>query len=189
VDFIFFKGVSMTFKNFLMVLVLFSLSSMTLAAPVQRLMNEKATKYESVVLNFDQGSSKLNDAELLKLKTAISNAKLYGKISKVDVAVWSDKDHPMSGNLPESDQKLAKERIKSVKEGLRDETSIFERITSYNMTDNAHWLGRRLHTNEAELDAVFAKNEKGALERKDFEIIKKDGGPSKAVVILNIKEK
>lgn len=153
-------------------------------------MTQSTTKtYQSFVLNFEQGSSKLSDQELQKLKTAIRNTKQTGEISKAEVAVWSDKEHPMTGDLSKEDQKLAKDRIDSIKEALRNETSIFERISSYNMADNSHWLGKRFHTDEAELEAVFAKKEKGALARKDFEMIQKEGGPSKAVIILNVKEK
>lgn len=172
-------------QNVFMFVFLFCFSSMAFARNYQAGMK----KYDSVVLTFEQGSSNLGSVEMDKLKSAVNSAKGQGNISMVEIAVWSDKEHPMTGSLSDADQKLARERIQSIKSALRDETSRFERISTYNMTDNSHWLGRRLHTNEAELDAVFAKKESGAMARKDFELIKKEGGPSKGVVIFNIKEK
>lgn len=144
--------------------------------------------YDSVVLTFSNGSSDLNATEIEKLQKGIVSAQSKGKIDKIDVAVWSDKEHPVVGNLSESDENLADNRIDSVKELIKKNYNRYERIKSYNMSGNASWLGKNFHSDEAKLDAVFSKNEKGSLAREDFYLIKKDGAPSRAVVILKIRE-
>jgi hypothetical protein len=144
--------------------------------------------YDSVVLSFPNGSSVLNAAEMDRLQKGISSAQNKGKISKIDLAVWSDKDHPLVGTLPESDENLADDRIDSIKNAIRKNYGRYERVKSYNMSGNASWLGQNFHSDEAKLDAVFLKNERGALAREDFNIIKKEGAPSRAVVIFKIKE-
>jgi hypothetical protein len=123
-----------------------------------------------------------------ELKPIHSSAQNKGKISKIDLAVWSDKDHPLVGTLPESDENLADDRIDSIKNAIRKNYGRYERVKSYNMSGNASWLGQNFHSDEAKLDAVFLKNERGALAREDFNIIKKEGAPSRAVVIFKIKE-
>ena len=144
--------------------------------------------YDSVVLTFSNGSSDLNTAEIEKLQKGIASAQSKGKIDKIDVAVWSDKDHPIVGNLSENDENLADDRIESVKGLIKKNYNRFERVKSYNMSGNASWLGQNFHSDQAKLDAVFSKNERGALAREDFNLIKKDGAPSRAIVILKIKE-
>jgi hypothetical protein len=144
--------------------------------------------YDSVVLTFSSGSSELNSAEIERLQRGIKSAQSKGKIDKIDVAVWSDKDHPVVGTLSENDENLADHRIDSIKTAIKKNYNRYERVKSYNMTGNASWLGQNLHTDEAKLDAVFAKNEKGSLAREDFNIIKREGAPSRAVIILKIKE-
>jgi hypothetical protein len=54
-----------------------------------------------------------------RLQKGISSAQNKGKISKIDLAVWSDKDHPLVGTLPESDENLADDRIDSIKNAIR----------------------------------------------------------------------
>lgn len=145
--------------------------------------------FKSVVINFAPGSSKISSSDMSVLKSAIADAKEKGRISKVQAAVWSDKSLPRTGELSKVDRKLADDRIDSIKTAVHDETSMFKKVKSYDMSDSTHWLGRQFNTDEAELEAVFAKNERDAVLREDFDIIKREGGPSKAVVILKVKEK
>ncbi len=146
--------------------------------------------YESTTVKFEAGSTSLNASETAKLREAIQNAKAKGEVAKIEVAAWSDKDYPRGGkNLSKDDRKLADERISSIKGEIRDETSMFERIKAFNMAKGSHWLGRTLNTSGSKLDAVFAKKDTDALVREDFNLIKDEGAPSKAVVIFKIKDK
>lgn len=144
--------------------------------------------FKTVVLTFKRGSDELPDSEKMKLKQAINEAKGKGEIAKAEVAVWSDKDHPATGNLPRADEKLASDRIEKVKDVLNDDLGALQSVDAYNMANNASWLGRNFHTDEAKLDAVMAKQEPGNLARKDFLIFKREGAPSKAVVLLRVKQ-
>jgi hypothetical protein len=173
----------MKVKKLILTVGLMFLGSTILAEPKVGTM-----AYESVVLNFTNGSYELNSDEETKLKTAIGDAKVKGKIVKVELAVWSDKDHPTTGNLPKTDEKLANERIEAVKKALKQDLGHVRRIEAYNMAENVSFVGRHFHSDEAKLDEVFSKSAPGAIAREDFSLIKKEGAPSKAVVILKIRE-
>jgi hypothetical protein len=146
-------------------------------------------EFESVVLNFDQGSSNLNSTNLTTLNKAIADAKAKGKITKIEVAAWSDKDHLVTGDLPKADRTLADRRLDTIKQDLKASVGQMKYIHEYNMAENSNWVGRYLHSSEAELDAVFAKRETGTLARPDFALIKSGGSPSKAVIIFKVRNK
>ncbi len=173
----------MKLRNVFCILLLIGLSTTLFARNKVPMMT-----YDSVVLSFSSGSSELNSVEIEKLQKGIAAAQTKGKIAKFELAVWSDKDHPTVGNLSEMDEDLADDRIDSVRDAIKKNFSKYERVKAYNMAGNASWLGQNFHTDEAKLDAVFSRKEKGSLAREDFNLIKKDGAPSRAVVILKIRE-
>ncbi|MBI2520925.1 MAG: hypothetical protein HYV97_10925 [Bdellovibrio sp.] len=149
----------------------------------------KVDMYHSAVISFDTGRHELSSSDMQKLRTLIQEAQARGEISKVEVAAWSDVKHPTKGDLSKSSRDLADRRIKSIKTTLRRDLGKMKYISSFNMAESANWLARFFNTSEAELDAVFAKRENGALEREDFLIIKREGAPSKAVVVLKVEHK
>jgi outer membrane protein OmpA-like peptidoglycan-associated protein len=77
-------------------------------------------KFDHFTLTFDKGSAKISDSDMKQLKAALDSAKGKGDIKKVEVAAWSDKDHPTSGDLSKEDRKLADDRIDAVKKAIRD---------------------------------------------------------------------
>src|SRR4051812_2803336 len=72
--------------------------------------------YESTTVTFNAGSSTLSSDEADKIRSAVSAAKAKGTISRVEVAVWSDKDHSATRDLAKADRDLANERISTVKD-------------------------------------------------------------------------
>ncbi len=146
-------------------------------------------EYDSIVVSFAKGSHKLPGKHVEMLRELVRKAQARGNISKIEIAAWSDKEHPSTGTLSKAGRTLADKRLKTVKDVLRRDIGSMSYIGTYNMAENAHWLGRVFNTSEAELDAVFAKKEVGALDRQDFKLIKRDGKPSKAVVIFKIRKK
>ncbi|HAZ11491.1 MAG: hypothetical protein A2X86_10935 [Bdellovibrionales bacterium GWA2_49_15] len=146
-------------------------------------------EFHSVVVDFPKGGHALNTSDMQKLKSVIKTTKAKGSITKVEVAAWSDMEHPMTADLPESSRELAEMRLKSVKKVLHSELGKMKYISEFNMAERANWLSRVFNTSNAELDAVFAKKEKGALERQDFLIIRREGAPSKAVIVLKVHKK
>lgn len=144
---------------------------------------------ESSVLEFTPGMASLSSYDQAKLSKLLKTAKSKGKITKVEVAVWSDKMHPSQGkDLPEVDRKLAKSRAINIEKSVQKDLGHYRYVKVFNMAEGTHWLAKVFDRSEAELDSVFAKKHKGAIKRENVKIIKDDGGPSKAVVIVTVKE-
>jgi hypothetical protein len=155
----------------------------------QAATNAPVMALENTVVTFPMGGYNLSTEETAKLNKAVTDAKAKGKITKIEIAVWSDKEHPTTGELPKADEKLASERIKAVKHALHKDVSQMKHISAYNMAENSHWLGRYFHSSEADLDAAYSKKGAEELARADYTLIKQDGAPMKAVVIIKVREK
>ena len=140
-------------------------------------------------MSFAKGEHNLSSADMSNLKTVLRSVREKGNISKVEVAAWSDREHLATANLPKMDRDLAYRRLQTVKNTLKKNIGSMNYIGLYNMAENANWVGRFFHSSEAELNAVFAKKETGALERQELEIIKREGTPSKAIVVLKVRKK
>ncbi len=140
---------------------------------------------KSTVLSFTKGSAELTDAGRAKLRHIVATIGV-DNISRVEIASWSDKNFPMTGNdLAKADKELADERADKVNDFLKDQTDLSTlRIRKYSMAETSNWLARMLRTDEAELKSVFAKEGETPMMRDDFNVIKSDGGPSKAVVVF-----
>lgn len=139
----------------------------------------------SAVINFESTSASLQDAEKTKLRHLINKVGI-SNVSRVELAVWSDKSFPANGeDLAATDQDLADQRIKNIKEFLKDGLSVSSmRIASYNMTESSNWLARTLRTDDAELKSIFAKEAVAPMARADFNVMVREGAPSKAVVVV-----
>ncbi|MBY0314748.1 MAG: hypothetical protein K2Q26_04475 [Bdellovibrionales bacterium] len=139
----------------------------------------------SATVDFEKGSATLSPSEKQELRDLITSTKAKNKIDKVSIAVWSDQERPVRGDLSAADRKLAdqrKEAIKDAIEGIDDDLS----VKAYSMAEGTNWLARTFNTRDAELDSVFAKKD-AEIRREDFKVFKNDGGPSKAVVVLKTK--
>lgn len=145
--------------------------------------------FESTVITFESGQSTLYADDLTKIKNTLARAEAAGKVGVVEIAVWSDKDYPVSGALSKEDRQLADTRTYALKEALHKDLTAGKWIKAYNMADGGNWLTRTLNTSEAELDSVFAKDDSTSVGREDFDLIKREGGPGKAVVIVEVKNK
>lgn len=145
--------------------------------------------FESVVVTFEKGRSQLSTEDLTTLNKAVKDAQVKGKIEKIEVAAWSDNQHPMTGSLSSSDQRLAGDRLDTVKRDLKRHIGKLKYVHEYNMATNSNWIARNLYTDKAKLDEAFAKNEATVPAREDFDLIKAEGAPSKAVVILKLERR
>ena len=137
------------------------------------------------VITFTKGSAALSDAEKAKLHE-ISASIGADNIRRVEVAAWSDKAFPRSGNdLPKADRDLADKRADAINDYLKKEDDLsFMRIRTYSMAETSNWLARMFRTDEAELKSVFSKENEAPMGREDFNTILNEGGPSKAVVVF-----
>jgi hypothetical protein len=143
---------------------------------------------ENTVLDFGMDSAILSISDQEKLSKMVSMAKDTGEITKIEVAVWSDKQNPAKGDLSKSDRELAANRAIHIKEIIKKDIGHTRHIKVFNMAEGSNWVAKMLRTPQAELNSKFAKRGKDSLEREDFQIIKREGAPSKAVVIFTIKE-
>jgi hypothetical protein len=140
------------------------------------------------VIEFAKGTSTLSMNDETRLRELVMNSKIQGFDYKIEVAVWSDKAHPKKGNLSKADIKLADLRATQIKNAIEMDQGNTRNVSVFNMADGAHWLARTFNTNDAELDSAFAKRGTSQIKRDDFRIIKAEGGPMKAVVLVTVKE-
>lgn len=143
---------------------------------------------KSAVITFAKGSSDLTEAGKTKLRQIVSGLTV-DNISRVEIASWSDRGFPMTGNdLSKTDMNLADDRADKINDFLKDETDISSlRIRKYSMAETSNWLARMFRTDEAELKSVFSKEGETPMMREDFNVIKNEGGPTKAVVVFILK--
>jgi hypothetical protein len=146
-------------------------------------------EFKSTVLTFDLGRSEVSADDFKTLKQAVSDARASGRISKIEVAAWSDKEHPISGDLSKADRDLAESRLSAIKKDLRSSVGRMKYVHEYNMAENSNWVGRHFHSSKAELDKVYATHTKGQLTREDLALIKAEGAATKAVVILKVRSR
>lgn len=143
-----------------------------------------------LALNFEPNSSNLSDSDKESLRKLISDAKAKGEISEVTIAAWSDKPLPPRGEkLMDNDQELADARAEAIENFLDSELNVAE-IDTFNMAESANWVARTFRTEEAELKSIFGR--RGAdtpLTNQEFNSIRDSGGPSKAVVVVEHKQK
>ncbi|MEA9357214.1 hypothetical protein SHI21_13400 [Bacteriovorax sp. PP10] len=157
-------------------------------------MQSKSTKYykhttENAVLDFNKDTASLSTMDQDKLNNLVKSAKEKGEITKIEVAVWSDKEHPAKGDLSKPDITLAENRATHIKDILKKDIGHTRHVKVFNMAEGSNMVARMFHTPTAELNSEFAKRSKDSMRSEDFQIIKKEGAPSKAVVIFTIRER
>jgi hypothetical protein len=145
------------------------------------------------VINFAKGSSELTDASKSKLRSMINSARGAnddnGRIQALHAAVWSDHTFPAGGkaDLSKGDRDLADQRIDSINSFFKSDLNLSD-IKTYSMAEKSNWFARAFSTKDAELKSLFAQ--KGApsdVRANEFRAVKSHGGPSKAVILLDLK--
>jgi hypothetical protein len=146
------------------------------------------TEVSHAEISFAENSAQLSDSDKANLRNMIRDASEKGDISKVTVAVWSDKPLPQQNQkLLDSDRELASSRAEAISSFLQDEMKVD--VQTYNMAENSHWLARTFGTDEAELKSVFGRkgSEEAPVSNEQFRVIRDAGGPSKAVIVAEHK--
>ena len=137
----------------------------------------------STVLMFTSGSSELSSVEMGKIRDLVTTIGLEN-VDRVEIAAWSDKAFPRDGkDLPKTDADLADNRISSVKDYLKDSLNVTS-VKTFNMAETSNWLARSFRTDAAELKSIFAKDASAPMAREDFNLISREGTPSRAVVVV-----
>lgn len=146
-------------------------------------MASESVLFDSLVVNFQPGQATLSETEKENLRNMGRTMRQHGEIRQAKIAAWSDKPHPRTGNLSREDRKLADRRLDEIERFLEDDQNITS-VKEFNMAERSSWVGRMFHTEQAELDAEFARRGKTEVTNDEFRVIRQEGGPSKAVVIL-----
>jgi outer membrane protein OmpA-like peptidoglycan-associated protein len=136
------------------------------------------------VVAFPKGQYALSELAKERLAAMCRDMKARGQIEHVKAAVWSDKDLPSNDqDLSKNDLKLADRRAEAIENFLDDELDVTS-VTSYNMAKRSSWLARLFNTGDAELKSLFSVRGATEISDEDFYIFKNEGGPSRAVVII-----
>lgn len=139
------------------------------------------------VISFKAGSSDLSEADKAALRTRVESLKSSGQIEKAHIAAWADKPFPKGKNdLARADRNLADSRIEKINSFLKDNLDLGNTDT-FNMAEKSNWLARAFETNDAELKSLFGEKLDSPVRSEDFQLIKKHGQPSKAVVIFRME--
>jgi hypothetical protein len=179
-------GVKLEKEDYMRItMTLLSLVATVFLFTPQSFAHGKAKVTGSAVIDFSPGQSTLTSADTEEIRSLIKDAQANGKIDKIEVAVWSDKEHPVRGDLSAADKKLAEDRAENIKNALKMSGNT-ETVKVFNMADGSNWLARTFRTTEAELDSAFAKRD-AEIKREDFKMIKENGAPSKAVILVKSK--
>ena len=142
-----------------------------------------------ISITFNSHSAMLSDSDRTRLRDLIHDALAKGAINKVTVAAWSDKALPLKGQkLLNTDRDLAKGRTEAISDFLKREMEI-KAVKTFNMAETSNWLARTFKTEDAELKSVFSKKGAAApVSKAECYIIKNEGGPYEAVVVVEKHE-
>ena len=171
----------MKIGNLTMVMLCLASAATALAADTDpRRIGPNAT------LTFEAKQTVLTKDSKEKLNALIKEARTKGKITEVQVAVWSDNPAPRAGEeLSKPDRELAESRAKTVQKYLKQHFKAS--VETYNMAERASWLARTFETENAELKSEIGHGGDSPMSKEEFQVFKSNGQPSKAVVLVIMK--
>lgn len=139
-------------------------------------------RMKSETIAFVPGTAALDQAAKDKIRRMVDAMRADGgKIDKVKIAAWSDKEFAADKDLPRGDRRLAEARLKAINDYLKNDLDVSDTDT-FNMAERSNWLARTMGTEDAELKGVFARND-APVSNDEFDLIKKSGGPSHAILV------
>lgn len=136
-------------------------------------------------IKFQPGSAMLSDADKATLTNLVTDARATAKIDEITVAAWSDRAFPRGGTkLSDADRDLAEKRADAIEEHLDKQLQVTD-VDTYNMAEDSNWLAKTLNTDDAELKSIFTKRgSRTPVTNAEFHLIRNEGGPSEAVVVV-----
>lgn len=140
---------------------------------------------DSITVDFKNGSAALEQGEIDDLKALLTSNKRDGKLERVIVASWSDKDYPANKGerLGDSDRKLADDRSAAVKKALAGLGAAT--VDTYSMAEHPTWMAKAFNTKDAKVKGQGTMNDADdSISAELGKRLKDKGGPEKAVVII-----
>ncbi len=148
-----------------------------------------AVDKEFVVVDFAPGQVVLTELQKEKLRALVAaRAEDEKQRAQVVVSAWSDKSLPADGAADQSmdDREIAQQRLEAIRNFLLTTNSTLV-VDSHNMAKRAGIVGRIFNTQDAKLkDSVAGQPVADANIAKAAMVIKDNGGPSRAIVMLNV---
>lgn len=158
----------------------------TVTRVIQRLPSSSHNSYFQVV-HFAKGSVEIPEGDQDTLSAVIADSKeKKEKIEQVHVAVWSDQTTTANaGN--EKDRELANSRILAIENYLESKQELGA-IEGYNMAVRSNWFARAMTAASKDVKALFkVKGAPTNVTPEDFELVKAKGGPSRAVILIELE--
>lgn len=139
-----------------------------------------------VTITFDNKSAVLTESDKTALRGVVEKARNKGVLTEVTVASWSDKVLPrQSQRLTDADRDLAIARSSVVADYLKNVLLVKADVDTYNMAEASNWMARTFRTSDSELKSLFSKKGMQApVTNAEFEVIKNEGAPCEAVVVI-----
>ena len=157
----------------------------TAVKAIQRLPSSSHNSYFQVV-HFSKGSVDIPEGDQETLSAIIADSKdKKEKIEQVHVAVWSDQNTSTTAGSVK-DRELANSRILAIENYLEAKQELGS-IEAY-MAERSNWFARALNATSKDVKALFKV--KGApvnVSPEDFETVKAKGGPSRAVILIELE--
>jgi len=147
---------------------------------------------DAALVLFDQKDADLTPAAKESINTLVHNAEGQGVISRVHVAVWSDKPfpHEAKASLSKADQALAEHRGAALKKYLKDSFKITD-VKIINMAKGTNWVAKAFKTEDASVKTLFSSDEDPRHTKLPRELLlfKEHGKPSAAVLVVATKQR
>ncbi len=142
----------------------------------------------SCTLTFVDGKSELTEDSRKELKDLIQGARVNGKIEEVQIAAWSDNPIPLDKKeLSQADGDLAGRRLQSVQDYLEKKPMKISSFKKHNMAERSSWLSQAFETSDAVLKEEIIRGDNVPMSKNEFRVFRKEGKPSKVVVLTIIK--
>lgn len=140
----------------------------------------------NTTLTFAEQKAILTSDSKSKLDLLIKNARVLGKINEVQVAAWSDNPAPRENEqLSKPDRVLAEKRANVINKYLKSRAKVA--VSTYNMAEHASWLDKIFGSANSDLKSEIGYGGDMPMSKEEFQIIKNNGQPSKAVVLVIMK--
>lgn len=141
-----------------------------------------------VVVDFASGQVVLTELQKEKLKALVNSSDVDKQRLQVIVSAWSDKSFPVENAADQTgnDRQLAQQRLDVIRSFLLTNNSDLT-IDSHNMAKRTGVIGRLFNTQDAKLkESVAGQPVSDPNMAKAAEVLRDNGGPSRAVVMLNL---
>lgn len=162
--------------------------SLTLSLLISQICLGSSENMQSVVLDFEEGITELSSSQGEEINRVLKSSALNNKEIDIHMAVWADEDFPgVKNNLNKEQRKIAKNRIKAIKEHIKLAKADVDDIEAYNMAEGSNWFVRVFQMDDFKSALSKSTEEDEVYERK-YQIYKQNGAPKKAVIVLSLDD-